>query len=400
VVLPAAVPALLVPAGQVAADPTPTDVAVPAAVVLAVQVAVVTLRVPAIPGTPAVVMIAAATSSVTRGSPETTALRRDVTTAPGREARIARSRVAMTGPVRVVMTDPVRVAMTDQLHVGTTVTHRVGGGMVGRIRAGRTARRQKTGSHRYGTTRATAVPRVARARRPVARATSAALLIVASAVTTEALPTVGRVVTTGAPLIVGRVATTGVRVGALPVGMTEVPPTADHDVMICRGLGGTTGLGRAGTIAPGLGGMMTALGRAGMTALGRAGTIAPGLGGMMTAPGRAGMTAPGRAGTIAPGLDGTTAPGRAGTTGLGRRVRLGVGGGRIAAHVAAIALRGRSGSAGPAVTRTRPARVVTIRRSPQVSPAPSSTVRSKPSCARCRGASPTWSRSTWSRLAG
>ena len=356
---------MLVPAEQVAGDPTPADVAVPAAVVLAVQLTVVMLRVPAapeaaphvtalpvlaIPGTPAVVMIAAATSSVMRGSPETTAPGRDVTTAPGREAMIARPRVVMTDPARVVMTGPVRavtigqlrVVTTDQLHVGTTVTHRVGGGMVGRIRAGRTARRQKTGSHRYGTTRATAVPRVARARRPVVPATTAALPIVAPAVTTEALPIVGRVVTTGVLLIGGHVVTTGVRLGPLPVGMTEVPPTADRDVMICPGLGGTTAPGRAGT----------------------------------------------------------TVLGRAGTTVLGRRVRLGVGGERIAAHVVAIALRGRSGSAGPAVTRTRPARVVTIRRSPQVSPAPSSTVRSKPSCARCRGASPTWSRSTWSPLVG
>jgi hypothetical protein len=372
---------VLVPAEQVAGDPTPADVAVPAAVVLAVQLTVVMLRVPAapeaaphvtalpvlaIPGTPAVVMIAAATSSVMRGSPETTAPGRDVTTAPGREAMIARPRVVMTDPARVVMTGPVRavtigqlrVVTTDQLHVGTTVTHRVGGGMVGRIRAGRTARRQKTGSHRYGTTRATAVPRVARARRPVVPATTAALPIVAPAVTTEALPIVGRVVTTGVLLIGGHVVTTGVRLGPLPVGMTEVPPTADRDVMICPGLGGTTAPGRAGT---------TVLGRAGTTVLGRAGT---------------------------------TVLGRAGTTVLGRRVRLGVDGERIAAHVVAIALRGRSGSAGPAVTRTRPARVVTIRRSPQVSPAPSSTVRSKPSCARCRGASPTWSRSTWSPLVG
>jgi hypothetical protein len=37
-----------------------------------------------------------------------------------------------------------------------------------------------------------------------------------------------------------------------------------------------------------------------------------------------------------------TGRGRAGTTALGRRVRLGVGGGRTAAHVVAIALRERS----------------------------------------------------------
>jgi hypothetical protein len=353
----------------VVGDQTPADVAVPVGVVLAVQLAVTTLRVQvapeaalrvmapvlAIPGTPAAGMIAAATGPLMRGSPETTAPGRDVTTAPGREPKIAPRRVVMTGPVRVVMRGPVRVAMTDparvvmtgparaatigqvpvvmteQLHVGTTATYRVGEG----VRAGRTARRQKAGGPRYGMTGATAVPRVARARRTVAPATS------------EALPSVDRVATTGAR-----------RPSVLLVGMTEVPVTVDRDVMIGRRRVARSGLGRDVMIGPGL------------------------------------------AGTTAQGHAGSTGVGRDVMTGPDRRVRPGVGGGRIAAHVVAIALRGRFGSAVPGVTRTRPARAVTIRRSPQVSPAPSSTVRSKPNCARCRGASLTWSRSTWSPRVG
>jgi hypothetical protein len=350
-----------------------------------VQLAVATLRVPvapeavprvmapvlAIPGTPAAGMIAAATGPLMRGSPETTALGRDVTTAPGREPKIAPRRVVMTGPVRVAMTDPARVVMTgparaamtdparvvmtgparaamtgparaatigqvpvvmtEQLHVGTTATYRVGEG----VRAGRTARRQKAGGPRYGMTGATAVPRVARARRTVAPATS------------EALPSVDRVATTGAR-----------RPSVLLVGMTEVPVTVDRDVMIGRRRVARSGLGRDVMIGPGL------------------------------------------AGTTAQGHAGSSGVGRVVMTDPGRRVRLGVGGERIAAHVVAIALRGRFGSAGLAVMRTRPARAVTIRRSQQVSPAPSSTVRSRRSCARCHGASLTWSRSTWSPPVG
>jgi hypothetical protein len=160
---------------------------------------------------------------------------------------------------------------------------------------------------------------------------------------------------TVAPLIVGRALMTEVRLIVGRVGMREVPLTADR--------AGTIGLGQAG---PGPG-MMTGLGRGETTALDRAGT---------------------------------TGPGRAGTTGPGRRVRRGVGGGRIAARVVAIALRERSASADPAGTRTRRARAATIRRSLPVSPALSWTVRSRPSCGRYRGALLTSSRSTWSPPVG
>jgi hypothetical protein len=278
---------------------------------------------------------------------------------PPRVAMTDPARAAMTNPVRVVTIGQLRVVMTDQPRVGTIATYKVGGGMDGRLRAGRTARRQTSGSPRCGMTRVTAVPRVARARKRVAPAG-----------TTEALP------------IADPAATTGIRLSALLVGTTEDPLTADRVVTIGPRLGVMTGPDRVVTIGPGPGGT-TALGRAGTTGLARDVT---------TGPGRDVTTALGRAGTTGLARDVTTGP--------GRRVRLGVGGGRIAARVVAIVLRERSGSTGPAGMRTRPARAVTIRRSPQVSPVPSSTVRSRRSCARCRGASLTWSRSTWSPLVG